>query len=96
MTPLGGTELAVELGAISADHLLYASDAGIKKMAEAGVVATLLPGTAFSLKEPYARARFMIDCGCAVALATDFNPGAVFRIYSPYFFPCRHLHGNEP
>jgi imidazolonepropionase len=86
MTPLGGTELAVELGAISADHLLYASDAGIQKMAEAGVVATLLPGTAFSLKEPYARARFMIDCGCAVALATDFNPGSCFSESIPLIF----------
>jgi imidazolonepropionase len=78
MTRLGGAELAAELGAVSADHLLYASDQGIEAMARAGVVATLLPGTAFSLKEPYARARFMIDQGCAVALATDFNPGSCF------------------
>ena len=41
-------------------------------------MATLLPGTAFSLKEPYARGRFMIDSNCAVALATDFNPGSCF------------------
>ena len=75
---LGGTELAAELGAISADHLLQASDQGIKDLAESNVVATLLPGTAFSLKEPYARARYMIDQGCAVALATDFNPGSCF------------------
>ena len=44
-------------------------------MAESGVVSTLLPTTAFCLKEPFARAREMIDAGCAVALATDFNPG---------------------
>lgn len=75
---LGGTELAVELGAVSADHLLHASDAGIRGMAAAGVVAALLPMTAFSLKEPYARGRAMIDQGCAVALATDLNPGSCF------------------
>lgn len=86
LTPLGGTELAVELGAISADHLLHASDSGIQKMAEAGVIATLLPCTAFSLKEPYARARFMIDNGCAVALATDFNPGSCFSESIPLIF----------
>ena len=75
---LGGAELAAELGAVSADHLLQASDKGIRDIAEAGVIATLLPGTAFSLKEPYARARFMIDNNCAVALATDINPGSCF------------------
>jgi len=75
---LGGAELAAELGAVSADHLLQASDSGIRQMAQAGVVATLLPATAFSLKEPYARGRFMIDNGCAVALASDFNPGSCF------------------
>lgn len=78
ITPLGGAELAAELGAVSADHLLHASDTGLRTMAEAGVVAVLLPATAFSLKEPYARGRFMIDAGCAVALATDFNPGSCF------------------
>ncbi len=75
---LGGAELAAEVGAVSADHLLQASDEGIRKMAEAGVVATVLPCTAFSLKEHYARARHMIDSGCAVAVATDFNPGSCF------------------
>ncbi len=75
---LGGAELAAEIGAVSADHLLMASDDGIKAMALQDVVATLLPGTAFSLKEDYARARDMIDSGLAVALATDFNPGSCF------------------
>ena len=75
---LGGAELAAELGALSADHLLHASDAGIRAMADAGVVAPLLPLTAFALKEPYARGREMIDSGCAVALATDLNPGSCF------------------
>lgn len=75
---IGGAELAAEIEAVSADHLLQASDEGIKAMADKGVVATLLPGTAFSLKEEFARGRFMIDNGCAVALATDFNPGSCF------------------
>lgn len=74
----GGAELAAELCALSADHLLRASDAGIRDMAQAGVVATLLPCTAFSLREDYAQGRKMIDAGCAVALATDMNPGSCF------------------
>lgn len=72
----GGAELAGELGALSADHLLHASDNGIRAMAQNNVVATLLPLTAFALREPYARGREMIDAGCAVALATDLNPGS--------------------
>ena len=75
---LGGAELAAELGALSADHLLHVSDEGVRAMAEAGVVATLLPLTAFALKEPYAPARKFIEAGGAVALATDLNPGSCF------------------
>lgn len=75
---LGGAGLAAELKAVSADHLLHVSDADIKRMAEAGVVATLLPLTAFALREPYAPARKFIEAGCAVALATDLNPGSCF------------------
>lgn len=75
---LGGAELAAEVGAVSADHLLHVSDEGIKAMAEKGVVATLLPLTAFSLKEPFAPARKFIEAGAAVALATDLNPGSCF------------------
>ncbi len=78
LTPFGGAELAAELNAVSADHLLYASAEGIAAMAAQDVVAVLLPATAFSLKEPYAPARSMIAAGCAVALATDFNPGSCF------------------
>lgn len=75
---LGGAELAADLGAVSADHLLHVSDEGIRRMAESGTVATLLPLTAFALKEEYAPARKFIDAGCAVALATDLNPGSCF------------------
>lgn len=94
MVSLGGAELAAELGAVSADHLLQASDKGIRRMAEAGVVATLLPGTAFSLKESYARGRYMIDQGCAVALATDFNPGSCFTESVPLIFALATLYMN--
>lgn len=75
---LGGAELAADLGAVSADHLLHVSDEGIRRMAEAGTVATLLPLTAFALKEEFAPARKFIDAGCTVALATDLNPGSCF------------------
>lgn len=78
IVPLGGAELAAELGAVSADHLLHISEEGIKALADKGTVATLLPLTAFALKEEYAPARKMIDGGCAVALATDLNPGSCF------------------
>jgi imidazolonepropionase len=74
--PMGGAELAARVGAVSADHLLKVSDEGIRRMAEAGVVAVLLPGTAFFLMAEYARARHMIDQGVPVALATDRNPGS--------------------
>ena len=83
---IGGAELASELKALSADHLLQASDKGIADMASSGVVATLLPCTAFSLKEHYARGRYMIDSGCAVALATDLNPGSCFTNSIPLLF----------
>jgi imidazolonepropionase len=79
----GGAELAVGVGALSADHLLQASDRGIRALAGSNTVATLLPCTAFSLKEDYARGRAMIDAGCAVALATDFNPGSCFTCSIP-------------
>jgi len=91
---LGGAELAAELGAASADHLLQASDQGIKDMAAAGVVATLLPATAFSLREAYAAARKMIDTNCAVALATDFNPGSCFSESIPLVFALATLYMN--
>jgi len=78
MSYLGASELAGELGAISADHLLYISDKGIQSLIKAGTVATLLPCTAYSLNEPYAPARKIIDRGGTVALATDFNPGSCF------------------
>ena len=73
----GAAELAAEIGAVSADHLMAVSETGIQAMAEAGVIATLLPGTTLFLgKQDYAPGRKLIDQGCEVALATDFNPGS--------------------
>ncbi|MBS7607617.1 imidazolonepropionase [Candidatus Bathyarchaeota archaeon] len=75
MSSFGGAELAAHVGAVSAEHLLYASDEGLKAMAEKGVIAVLLPAAAFSLMAGrYADARKMIEYGVPVALGTDFNP----------------------
>lgn len=76
LSSFGGAEMAARVGAVSADHLLMISDVGIEEMREAGVVATLLPGTAFYLGLPYAPARRMVEHGLTVALATDCNPGS--------------------
>lgn len=80
----GGAELAAELGAVSADHLLSVSDGGVKALAESDTVATLLPGTALFLNKPFADARKLIDAGAAVALATDFNPGSCYCESMPF------------
>ena len=76
LTPLGGAELAVELGALSADHLVHISSDGIRALAGSPTVAVLLPGTSFFLRSAFAPARTMVSAGCAVALATDCNPGS--------------------
>lgn len=77
LQPMGGAELAVELHADSADHLGRISDAGIAAMGKSDTVGVLLPGTGFFLgKDLYAPARRMIEAGCAIAIATDFNPGS--------------------
>ena len=77
INPMGGAEMAVALGADSADHLGQISDGGITAMANSNTVGVLLPGTIFFLAKPgYAPARKMIEAGVAVALATDFNPGS--------------------
>ncbi|UOQ95452.1 imidazolonepropionase [Halobacillus shinanisalinarum] len=82
--PYAGAELAASVGAISADHLLKASEQGIKDMADTGVVGVLLPGTAFFLMAEFAQARKMIDAGVAVALSTDANPGSSPTISLPF------------
>ena len=81
---LGGAGLAAELAAVSADHLLAAGTAGLARMAACGVVANLLPATAYSLRKPYARARTMVEAGLPVALATDCNPGSSYTESMPF------------
>lgn len=73
---IGGAELAVEVGAYSADHLMAISDNGIQALKNSKTIANLLPGTSFSLNKDYAPARKMIDAGVQVALSTDYNPGS--------------------
>jgi imidazolonepropionase len=72
----GGANLACSSTALSADHLLKVSDAGIEALSKSSTVATLLPGTAFFLGKPLAPARKLLDKGAKVALASDYNPGS--------------------
>ncbi|KAA9396873.1 imidazolonepropionase [Haloarcula sp. CBA1130] len=71
---IGGTQLAADVGAASADHLLHATDDDIDALVESGVTPVLLPGTAFGLGAEYADAEAFLDAGASVAVATDFNP----------------------
>jgi imidazolonepropionase len=81
----GGSEVAAAVGARSADHLLFVQPESADRMAQAGVVATLLPAAAFFLKlGRFAPARMLIDRGVAVALATDLNPGGGFTPSMPF------------
>ena len=91
---LGGAAMAVEEGCQSADHLLMASDESIEKLAKGNTVATLLPATAFSLGAPYAKGRQMIDSGCAVAIASDYNPGSCHTCSIPLIIAisCIYMH----
>lgn len=82
----GGAGLAAELGTVSAEHLLAADEENLKAMAARGVIANVLPATAYSLKKPYARVRRMIELGVPVALATDCNPGSCFTESMPFVF----------
>ncbi|WP_334292346.1 imidazolonepropionase [Tepidibacter formicigenes] len=76
IVPIGGAELSAELKATSADHLMAASEEGMKLMAQNKVIANILPGTSFNLMKNYANARKMIELGVAVSLSTDYNPGS--------------------
>src|SRR5262249_50424649 len=79
----GGAELAAEVGAASADHLEFASDAGIAAMGRAGVVAVSLPLASLYLGQRPMPARKFIEAGVAVAVATDFNPGSAPSYHLP-------------
>ena len=74
----GGGGLAADLNMVSADHLLAVSDEDISKLAKSNTIAVLLPMTAFCMRKNFAPARKMIDKGCAVSLASDFNPGSCY------------------
>ena len=91
---LGGAGLAAELRAISAEHLLAASDENLRAMAEQVVIGVLLPGTAYSLQKGYACARKMVDLGIPVALATDCNPGSSYTESMPFIFGLAVLNMN--
>jgi len=81
----GGAQLAVQVGALSADHLMAITDQGIQSLAGSDTVATLLPGTTFFLgSNTWAPARKLIDAGTTVALATDFNPGSNMSLSMPF------------
>ncbi len=90
----GAARLAIEMGAVSADHLDYIDPADISMLAESPVVAALLPGAVFHLGlDHYAPARALIDAGAAVALATDFNPGTspTFNMQMILSLACAHM-----
>lgn len=89
----GGSALAAELGAVSADHLEHVNEAAIGALKQAGVVATLLPGVSFFLNHGYAPARKLIDAGVPVALASDFNPGSCMSFSMPLMMTiaCTHM-----
>ena len=74
--PIGGTEAAAALGAVTADHLAVTTEDGMRALRDGGVIAVLLPATSFYLNKGYAPARRMVEKGIPVAVATDFNPGS--------------------
>ncbi|MGM7668301.1 imidazolonepropionase [Microbacterium sp. A93] len=84
LSPGGGVQLAVELGAASIDHGTYLTDADISALAASDTVLTLLPGVEFSTRQPYPDARRLIDAGVTVALACDTNPGSSFTSSMPF------------
>ena len=84
INPIGGTELTAEIGAVSAEHLIVATDEGIAAMAKGGTIACCLPATSFYLNAAFARARDMVNAGVPVAIATDFNPGSCPNLSLPF------------
>ncbi|MGI8753249.1 MAG: imidazolonepropionase [Acidimicrobiales bacterium] len=79
-----GAQLAVEVGAASADHLTHLSAADVEALAGSEVVATLLPGADFSTRSPFADGRRLLDAGATVALASDCNPGTSYTTNLPF------------
>ena len=79
-----GVQLAVDLGAASADHCTHLTPADLDALAGGDTVATLLPGAEFSTRSPYPDARALLDAGVTVALATDCNPGSSYTSSMPF------------
>ena len=79
-----GAQLAAELGLTAVDHCTYLTDADVSALADAGTVATLLPGVEFSTKHPYPSGRRLIDADVTVALASDCNPGSCYTSSLPF------------
>jgi imidazolonepropionase len=79
-----GVQLAVAVGAASADHCTYLTGADLDALASSATVATLLPGVEFSTRQPYPEARRLLDAGATVAIATDCNPGSCFTSSMPF------------
>jgi imidazolonepropionase len=84
LAPGPGVQLAVELGAASADHCTFLSPADVDALASSGTVATLLPGAEFGTRQPYPDARRLLDARVVVALATDCNPGSSYTSSMPF------------
>jgi imidazolonepropionase len=82
--PGEGVQLAVEMGAASVDHCTYLADEDVEALAASDTVATFLPATDFSTRQPYPDARRAIDAGAAVAIATNTNPGSSFTTSMPF------------
>jgi imidazolonepropionase len=82
--PGPGVQLACEIGAASADHCTFLSNADVDALAASSTIATLLPGVEFSTRSPYPDARRLIDAGITVAIATDCNPGSCFTSSMPF------------
>ena len=76
LNSIGGIESAIKLNALSVDHLETMTDADVKLLSSSSTIGTLLPTAAFFLRMPYQPARQLIDAGCAIALASDYNPGS--------------------
>jgi len=89
----GGTALAAELGAVSADHLIHITGEDIAALRAAGTVAVLLPGTSYTLHTTFAPARELLDAGVTIALASDFNPGSCYceNLQLMVSFACQEL-----
>jgi imidazolonepropionase len=91
--PLGMLSKAVDMGAISVDHLETSTDDELKHLSDSNTIAVLLPASGFSLHDKYARGRTIIDAGCPVAIATNYNPGSAPSPSMPFTISlaCRRL-----